>query len=76
MKVFDLSVGAVIARFYLMMLIVIAAGFIGQWWLAFFALPVFLSIMFGLKLGNYKEQKKEANIKPLESSNKEARKAG
>lgn len=64
MKVFELSLGTVILRFYLMMLIVIAAGFIGQWWLALLALPLFLSLMAGItfSLGH----KKEASIKVLQ----------
>jgi len=63
MKTFELSIGTVILRFYLMMMIVIAAGFIGQWWLAALALPVFLSIMAGISFS--KTEKKEAKIKEL-----------
>ncbi len=36
-------------RFYLLMAIVIGAGFIGQWWLAILALPVFFSALMGMK---------------------------
>lgn len=38
---------AVLLRFYLMMTVVIAAGFSGNWWLALFALPIFISCMLG-----------------------------
>lgn len=47
---FQLSASGVIFRFYLMMTIVIAAGFTGYWLLGFLALPIFLSIMLGVKI--------------------------
>ncbi|MDX1407206.1 MAG: hypothetical protein R3330_03705, partial [Saprospiraceae bacterium] len=50
MKFFDLSFSTIILRYYLMMLIVIVAGFSGQWWLATLSLPVFLSCLMALKI--------------------------
>ncbi|MEZ5057966.1 MAG: hypothetical protein R2879_13110 [Saprospiraceae bacterium] len=47
---YNLSIGAVILRFYLMMGVVILAGFTGQWWLSILALPILLSIMTGFSL--------------------------
>jgi len=47
MKYFNLNIGTMILRFYLMVMVVILAGFIGQWWLAFLAFPIFLSSMLG-----------------------------
>ncbi len=44
---FELSIRGIILRFYLMMLVVIVAGFSGQWWLALFGLPILLSVMVG-----------------------------
>lgn len=73
MKVFNLTIGTVIIRFYLMMLIVIVAGFIGQWWLATLALPVFLSIMFGL---TFEKNKKEASVKNMNTPAEIAKKVG
>ncbi len=74
MKVFNLSVGTIIARFYLMMLIVIAAGFLGQWWLAVLAFPVFLSIMFGLTFG---KDKPETPVKQMDNQTAQSvKKAG
>ena len=35
-------------RYYLMMAVVILAGFIGNWWLALLALPIFLTCLTGL----------------------------
>lgn len=73
MKAFELSIGTVILRFYLMMLIVIVAGFIGQWWLAALALPVLLSIMSGISFSSKK--KVEAKIKTLVNASEQEKKA-
>ncbi len=45
-----ISVGTLILRYYLMMLIVLIAGFMGQWWLTIFAFPIFASAILGIKL--------------------------
>ena len=52
MKINVLALGfaGVVVRFYLVMAIVIAAGFTGQWWLALFALPVFISALLGMAI--------------------------
>ena len=47
MKQFNINIVTMILRFYLMMMVVIIAGFIGQWWLAILAFPIFLSSMLG-----------------------------
>gem|GEM_PF-3335939 len=52
MKPLSLSFTGVVVRFYLMMVIVLVAGFIGQWWLSVLAFPVFLSGLIGLVLKN------------------------
>ncbi len=71
MKVYALTMGAVIARFYLMMLVVIAAGFTGQWWLAVLALPILLSIMLGVSF-----KKDQANTsRSVQQTTKAYRKA-
>lgn len=55
MKAYNLGIAAVIVRFYFMMLIVIAAGFLGQWWISIFALPILMSIMLGVTFGKKEE---------------------
>ena len=49
-NVLELGFAGVVVRFYLVMAIVIAAGFVGQWWLALFALPVFISTLLGMAI--------------------------
>ncbi|HMO37942.1 MAG TPA: hypothetical protein PKC76_06945 [Saprospiraceae bacterium] len=73
MKAFNLSIGTIVLRFYLMMLIVIIAGFVGQWWLAILAFPVFMSIMLGLTFGKNTQQ--TAAVKKLPQRPNAARKA-
>ncbi len=55
-KFFSLNFGTVLLRFYLMMVVVIAAGFSGYWFFGLLALPIFLSIMMGLTF-NFKKVK-------------------
>jgi len=47
---FNASWEAVITRFYIMMGVILIAGFTAQLWLCFLALPLFLSCMLGLRL--------------------------
>lgn len=75
MKAFDLGIGTVIARFYLMMGVILVAGFTGQWWLTILALPIFLSIMLGISFGK-DEKKKDASIKNMNTPAEQAKKAG
>ncbi len=49
-NVLELGFAGVVVRFYLVMAIIIAAGFLGQWWLGFFALPVFISALLGMAI--------------------------
>jgi len=49
MKLFELSFDKIVIRFYLLMGIVIVAGFAGIWWLAILALPVFFSALMGIQ---------------------------
>ena len=50
MKLLNLSVTTLILRFYLLMAIVIGAGFSGYWAIALLALPVFFSALMGIKI--------------------------
>ena len=59
MKLMDLKLSTLILRFYLMMAIVIGAGFLGQWWLAILSLPVFFSALMGIKFSHLTVQKKK-----------------
>jgi len=65
MKYFNLSIGTLVLRFYLMMLIIIVAGFIGQWWLSILALPVFLSCMLGINISKTKPTTDTAKVVKL-----------
>ena len=49
MKTFHLQIGTTVLRLYLMMLVVIVAGFSGVWALAFLALPIFLFTLLGVE---------------------------
>jgi len=48
LKAFNLNIETVVLRFYLMMTVVIVAGFTGFWLAGLFAFPIFLSIMLGV----------------------------
>ncbi len=60
MQYFNISLVTVMVRFYTMMAAVIIGVFSGQGWLAFLALPIFLSIMLGISFK--KEKPKSAQI--------------
>lgn len=47
-NMFSLSVGGVVVRFFLMMAVIIAGVFTGQYWLTILGLPIFLSAMLGI----------------------------
>ncbi len=48
MKYFAVDLGTMMMRYYLMMAIIIVAGFTGTWLLAYLAVPVFLSAILGV----------------------------
>ena len=48
MEFFSIGIATVILGFFLMMAVIIAGVFSGQWWLTVLGLPIFLSIMLGL----------------------------
>lgn len=47
MKLFDINFAQMMLRYYLMMLVIVIAGFTGQWWLAGLAFFLFLSAIMG-----------------------------
>jgi len=51
MKLFQLRIDTLFLRFYLMMAIVLIAGFTQMWVITFLALPVFLSCLMGMQFG-------------------------
>lgn len=78
MTCFNISLTTVLLRFYLMMAIVIVAGFSGMWWLSVLALPVFISNMIGLQFWPAQKsvsQRAKANKKTLKPSAQEMKMA-
>ncbi len=61
LKPFSLTFGTMILRFYLMMAVVIVAGFTGYWLLGLLALPIFLSVLLGIGFKPESKFKKELN---------------
>jgi len=49
MTVFNSDFSKVMIRFYIMMAVIIAAGFSGMWYLGLLGLPIFLSAILGIK---------------------------
>jgi len=64
-----LNLGAVIFRYYLLMMIVIAAGFLAMPALGLIALPVFLSAILGVSI-KFGGEKEETQIKKLTKAEK------
>lgn len=48
MKQFGISISTMMIRFYMMVIIVIIAGFLNQWWLSLIGGAVFMSSLLGL----------------------------
>ncbi len=59
MKLFDINFAQMMVRYYLMMLVIIIAGFTGQWWLAGLAFFIFLSAIMGAKVISSKNKARE-----------------
>ena len=55
MKFYNASFTSVMIRYYLMMAAVIIGLFSGQAWIAFFAIPLFISCLMGIRFGGMKE---------------------
>lgn len=58
MKFFEADVVTLVLRLYLMMAVVIGAFVSGLYFLAILALPIFLSVMTGVKIELFKKEKK------------------
>lgn len=61
MKAFNLRLDTLILRFYLMMLVIIIAGFIGIWALSFLALPIFMTCLMGIDFSSGRVKKTTAS---------------
>jgi len=61
MTAFEANFGKILIRFYLMMGVVLVAGFTGFWALGLLALPIFLTALLGF--GKKEEQAKRAVLK-------------
>lgn len=64
-ELLNLGFGSVVFRYYLMMAVVVVAGFAGIWPLALLALPIFISAILGLSVRFVKEEAKYGSIKPV-----------
>jgi hypothetical protein len=62
MKFLQLPLDTLMYRFYLMMAIVIVAGFSGLWFLAALALPVFFSALLGISFNRVKPSRQTKGI--------------
>lgn len=62
MKIYKLNVGKMMIQLYLMMAVIIVAGFIGQWWMTIFALPLFFSAILGVQLNTFVPAIPKGNI--------------
>ena len=65
MKLLHLRMDTLFLRFYLMMAIVLIAGFTGIWAIAFLALPVFLSCLMGVRFGSAETTQRTGMFKEL-----------
>ncbi|MEK7254601.1 MAG: hypothetical protein AAB316_07650 [Bacteroidota bacterium] len=64
MKPYEIDFAKVLIRFYLMMAVIIVAGFTHQWWLASVGFLIFLATMLGVafKKDKQKQGAKMANL--------------
>ena len=68
MKMFRLNFETLLLRYYLMMAAVIIAGFVGNWWLALIALPIFLTCLAGVRFGKGRSEYEEFRTEPRTKS--------
>lgn len=74
MKAFESNFTNVIIRFYVMMGVVIIAGFTGLWWLAVLALPIFLTGMMSVRFFD-KKSTENGKVVKFDKKDKEQRAA-
>ena len=66
MEFFNINIATVIIRFFLMMAVIIAGVFTGQWWLTVLGLPIFLSVMLGISFQKKQETATTSVARTLE----------
>ena len=66
MEFFNINIATVIIRFFLMMAVIIAGVFTGQWWLTVLGLPIFLSVMLGISFKKKQETATTSVARTLE----------
>lgn len=66
---FEARWDTVISRFFLMMTVIIGGVFAGQYWLAAFGLPIFLSAMMALKI-TFPKAEQEAKVSAMKTAEK------
>lgn len=70
MTAFEANFGKILIRFYLMMAVILIAGFTGYWAAALLGLPIFLSAILGF--GKKQQQAKKAKIQSVKAYAKAA----
>ena len=75
MNFFELPVDKLILRFYLMMAIIIAAGFTGQWWIAPLGFFVFIGCITGMKFRQKAGEPAQARRMPVTGRSRKMRRA-
>ncbi|MAT52897.1 MAG: hypothetical protein CMN32_00340 [Saprospirales bacterium] len=73
MKLYATNLAEMVLRFYIMMAVIIIAGFTGQWWLAIVGFVVFFAALTGAKLRD--AQSKEGGKRIHMSTDDQSRKA-
>ncbi|MEM9920283.1 MAG: hypothetical protein AAF990_19460 [Bacteroidota bacterium] len=70
----SLSLGSLIMRYYLIMAIVIGAGFSGMWYLGIIALPLLISTILGMSIswGSKKAVSRRSTRIPVKAKAKAA----
>ncbi len=67
-KLVSLSFSSVLLRYYLMMAIIIGAGFMGSWAVGLLGLPIFISAILGVSVSLVNETRSEAKIYSINRS--------
>jgi len=75
MKLFELNFAQMLIRYYLMMMVIVIAGFTGQWWLAGLGFFMFMGAIMGVKFGKNKKAEKQAGKMITMSTPNELKKA-
>lgn len=71
MKFLNLSFGGLMLRSYLMMTIIIIAGFSGMWFLSILALPIFFRALMGIQFKWKATRKKPDFAQPFSPSSRQ-----